>query len=505
MDSPLATQLLGFMRGLALSILAVLIGMAALGVAVGALLWGLGGALWAGGRDFWQIWQMAHRDLLVKRHDELPAKPSFLRPHPQPAFLLYFYGTAWDVIRYIVRHVWGLSRQSASQWTNRAEDRIIQAGARPGEWREWSLWAWAWAAAGGFYGAAALHYGVMALIVAVFSAGQAAISLIGAFISSVVIALLSIGRSLVRKIFPTKRLCPYLNCQVPLSLPSYLCPQCGRQHDRLQANAYGIFYHRCYCGERLAAWDQLGRANLACACPHCQRALPTGLVAGKSRHLGMIGGDAAGKTSYLNASLQTLISKQPQRFRWLNENLAAPEIPTDAQAYLLQVKGWWGSQVLYCYDAPLGAFASQDSSSQQRFLRHVEALLFMIDPFSLDQIYEAYQAESDPPPPHLQRPEDVLGRVLAVMADYGNLRQGIPVAVVISKIDRFDLAQKIKQSADLSAFLREYGAASLMLQLKRHFKAVDYFAASILQPNSGQWLAAWGWLMKKSGMGRLKL
>ena len=42
-------------------------------------------------------------------------------------------------------------------------------------------------------------------------------------------------------------------CKHAFALPGYVCPTCGMIHSRLFPNEYGIFVHKCTCGQKLPA------------------------------------------------------------------------------------------------------------------------------------------------------------------------------------------------------------------------------------------------------------
>ena len=109
-------------------------------------------------------------------------------------------------------------------------------------------------------------------------------------------------------------------CKVKTELPGYLCPVCGRTHYRLKPNVYGIFSHKCKCGQRLPATffiktknettgDTYRRSKLNAVCgnPNCKaRVYPD-----KSRPvtITIAGSPSVGKTAYLTAISHELIEE----------------------------------------------------------------------------------------------------------------------------------------------------------------------------------------------------
>lgn len=509
------------------TLLALVLGIGAVVLVVVLLIWAMLAGIYTGLRNLWQTWQAAHRDYYTRLATMTPDRASALHAHPQPADRLYFYGAAMYVIRTIFRRIWVATRQSADEWRDGAEDRFLDLGQRVGTAQNWGLRTWERAMTGGLYAGVRLHYLATLILLLIFTTLQALVIVIGVGISTVLIWLFRLGGSVAGVVWRSHPRCIYLNCQAEMVLPIFVCPQCGRQHDRLQPGRYGVLYRRCFCGEKLPTLDWLGRAKLKKLCPTCKRAMPAAVGRGKAIYIALVGGSTAGKTSFLNAALQEL--RQQARYRLPEENqIVENTVPTlendaNAAAVLLQAKGRWRvrPRLLYFYDVAGAVYGSQDKVMQQGYLNYTQAIVFVVDPLSLDLVRELYRERLSQAaiPTSRDMPEDVLGRLINTLSAFGNLQRSMPVAVVVSKADYVDLKQTLsaaeatpsgrgkrgaRQEADamdaaVQRFLREYGAASFLLQMQNHFKQVRYFSSTAGQPSS-QAGEALRWLVRRLGV-----
>ena len=107
-----------------------------------------------------------------------------------------------------------------------------------------------------------------------------------------------------RRIFYT---CPNRECSFR-GLPIHVCPTCGRNHEKLWPNIYGLLYHHCDCGKRLPTLDLLGRKRLARLCAACKIQLTDKIGKLPEKLVALVGGPSVGKTNFLLMSTRRLLN-----------------------------------------------------------------------------------------------------------------------------------------------------------------------------------------------------
>src|SRR5574341_182299 len=121
--------------------------------------------------------------------------------------------------------------------------------------------------------------------------------------------------------------CPHGECYKTIAIPIYQCPNCGSEHKRLIPGSYGLFGRRCQCETTyLRTMFLLGRNKLPNCCPHCRRPLNELIGIVRNLHIPIVGGAAAGKTSFLMANMRDLYQR-----KWKGEiGLEFPEKKDEA-------------------------------------------------------------------------------------------------------------------------------------------------------------------------------
>jgi hypothetical protein len=165
-------------------------------------------------------------------------------------------------------------------------------------------------------------------------------------------------------------------------------------------------------------------------------------------------------------------------------------------------------RVLYLYDPAGEAFNETAGLVLHRYQAYLSGLIFLIDPFTIPVVCAEYadQLESvrDALQPSKLPIEDALARILISMEEHFGLgkttRLKVPVAVVINKIDAFDLESRIGEPAVrqrvqssptpvdpetardelLRDQLRRWGQGDVVQQLETRCGNVRYFTCSAL-------------------------
>jgi hypothetical protein len=340
-----------------------------------------------------------------------------------------------------------------------------------------------------------------------------------ALIAAATVRTLEYALMLWRRIFLA---CPA--CYKKIALPVYHCPGCGAVHERLIPGTYGIFRRHCECGRALATLFLFGRSSLPGYCPHCSAPLSAIIGTIRNIHIPVVGGPAAGKTSYLMASMVGLRSQAAsgalklefpeKRDKGLFEacrtafsvgSLVLKTAEYSPNAFLASVTDSKRNKVLlYLYDAAGELFQSLDTLRSHEYYSYTHGILFLIDPFSLPAIQsemaDLIRPAVDNIKPCAERPQDVYDRVIGMLRSIcSNGTFGSrPLAVVVTKVDAFGL-EKQMCSVDLrapastagvhpedvsSGFVRQWllahGEGNLIRSMEHDFKNVRYFHCSAL-------------------------
>ena len=453
----------------------------------------------------------------------------------QPAKLLYFYDTAWYVMKYVNQNVWQYTHNDASKVFNWAKDRFRQGSYEMSRsWLQKASACLIYAAGIGTYIGGIAYYVVTFAIVSIFLVLQFVFTIIGAIVTSVLMFMLGIGTYLFGKFYSIYYRCP--ECHAQMKIPTYTCNKCNQDHTRLWPSIYGVFYHTCrhnlpsgeVCNNSLPTLDILGRDKLLSKrCPSCNHPLQG--VGGTNAHIPIVGSRDAGKSRYTVMATRELIEEYAPAN---NLEISFPN-KKHREAYAANIKrlksgvlldatrsiegGAKGSNLeitksnqainnlLYLYDTAGEDINSDEKTSQQEtYFKYVHGILLVIDPFKISQVYETYRQELDQVNinPDDQNLDAIFGRVLdlfeRVAPKGGKNKFSQPFAVVVNKTDLCDLEQKIgyyaareymaKNSTStneidaintlVEEFLNENGERNFVTNLRSYFSNVRFFSCS---------------------------
>jgi hypothetical protein len=308
-----------------------------------------------------------------------------------------------------------------------------------------------------------------------------------------------------RRIFYT---CPNRECSYR-GLPVHVCAKCGENHEKLWPNKFGLFYHFCTCGKKLPTLDVMGRGKLTRLCATCKIRLSEDIGELPEELVALVGGPSVGKTNFLLMSTKRLMESKnekgiqaeivvPGQEQELNQGIADLEagIPpektkvTHTLAYLLRVKRESRKSLLYYYDAAGEEFSSIKRSGCHKNVKHLDGLIFLVDPFCLEGLkYKAAIEESGLRPS--QTPLDnVVSSTIATLHRIrfnGSQRNSLPLAVVITKADAKsvqevlgDIKRQLPTSEQCEEALIKWGARNSLQLIRQHFKTLRFFACSSL-------------------------
>jgi hypothetical protein len=353
--------------------------------------------------------------------------------------------------------------------------------------------------------------------------------------------------------------CPYCYQIVDSRRLGHLCtgrgspdrPGCSLRVDpqRRERTGYGLPARRFFsrsgrrgAAPRLAACPDCGGLSGLRACPDCHTPLPHGFGQAASPLVAMIGAKGAGKTVYLTVLAHELMGNLPRRFdvdvrlsgerhdvagtsgNWVSSYVEAifserrlfPQTEAAGRSRREPVVFEWRaerrallgarrtrSSYLSFYDTAGEDLLGQDAVRDLRYLSCADALVVMLDSFSLagsvrpGGVPEGAVVCEEPALEVLTRVTQLLRRSRALGE---GTRIPVPIAVVLTKIDAFfDLFGEnhvVTRAAGtgpeydepagrdlhehLRALLADWAGADLDAYLSRHYTTYRYFAVSAL-------------------------
>lgn len=372
----------------------------------------------------------------------------------EPAIKSYFFGKGYRDLGNTIREAWRSNWDAARFFIKQSKQAFLLA----------PLWLGAALSVFIFGTIFTLIFSLLHIVLLIFffSLIYLAFSLIWLFESLVI---------LLRRFMAA---CP--ECHSQLDLPVYICPSCGVEHPRLMPSSYGILWHKCRCGEQLPCSLFTNRGSLQAKCPSCQAFLNREHTETPKQFLSVIGGPSVGKSAYLFALCRHLRETSIPMMQIQANFLDAGQeklyqkiiadmdkgIPPDKTVDtlpkalgLLLNKAEKSDSMLYLYDPAGEAFLDSQELIPHKFLGYLSGIILLVDPFAIPAVYEKYAVQLRQTDwqirPSKTLLEDMLNRLLDVMeAEYGLSpvdKIKVPVAVVINKIDVFDLEKRIGEVA----------------------------------------------------------
>ncbi len=532
MLAPLVLIGVALLAGVSAAVLAALVIVGAVGLA------GAVSGMWVGVFNFRRVLDAAHKAARQAELDAAPL-PRWFNQHPQPAFLLPAYGRTWFISGYLWRHVWGSTRHDAMAWLWRSGAWRTRARRRPHNSLLDLPVAIAEYGVGVGLGLGGLfHFAAAFLIVGAVILALWLVSLLNVIVTSALVLLLALFNRLYAAYYRITIRCP--NCHSEMPIPVYLCDRCGTPHDRLWPSVYGVRVHECkgllpdgsVCHNRLPTADWWGRKRLDRLCPTCGYTLEQGIGSETNIHIPIVGGPAAGKSNFLVAAAYQLMSiygpehglevrlPSAEDEASLTRALSilqsgrplekTPDAEDSPPAYTMEIKRRGGRvpSLLYLYDAAGEYYTREERALRQVYFNYVQGVIFIIDPFSIDLVRAEYRDRLATAPralaPSTENLESVYERMLRVMEASQGPHPGKrflqPVAVVVTKVDAFDLETHIGLPAArellrrdprlrfeedaINVLVEQYlvskGAYNFVSSLHSQFSTVKFFSCSAL-------------------------
>jgi Double-GTPase 2 len=493
--------------------------------------------IFVGGKNFYEIFLKTHKQAKVKLPNaKIKRFLSRIYYVEQPAYLMYGYDAGWFVLQRVALDVWEPTDSNARSWFSKGSDFISEADSKSNAFLKIFFLA---TAVGTFIGGLC-HYIAAFLIVAIFTLLQSIFLIFACIATSIAIIILGIGTFIYSSYYKIYHRCP--SCHHQMSIPVHICPNCSTKHDRLWPSAYGILSHRCVgklpngttCNEKLPTLAILGQKKLLKKCPECGRVLEG--LEGTNIHIPIVGGPGVGKSHYIVTATRELMEKHAPAFGW-NVSLPDTEHRRDyekcvglinagkrlaktsdadisAKAYNLQIKHnpkQVVPKLLYLYDAAGEYYTSETKAEEQIYFKYVHGILLIIDPFSIDNVRNAYKERLNDDKtnggiisPSGENLDTVYENMLMLfetkLNHKRNKKMNTPIAVVVTKCDAFDLEERIGEAAAnqytldhpkakirrledaidkvVEEFLIDSGAGNFVRNLRSHYKTVRFFSCS---------------------------
>lgn len=353
--------------------------------------------------------------------------------------------------------------------------------------------------------------------------------------------------------------CPYCYQRIDGSRLGFLCAGrgspgrkgCARAVDKVRAEATGYrsparpyysYPDRGRPGTRKHDCPHCGGDSSLRACPSCHTPLSAAFGTSTSPLIAMVGAKGTGKTVYLTVLGNELRTGIRRRFgadvrltgdgqgangqsplQWLNANVDAVYQKRHLMDETKQanegrreplvfewrqerkVVGWktYRTTHLSFYDTAGEDLISQDHTHDLTYLRAADALIVLLDPFTIRQARDRITLPPEAVRSH-EDPHDVLSRVTEMLRSRADLPDHklipIPVAVAFAKFDAFfdefgpdhplvripsggpvyDERAGTETHENIRAVLAEWGADNVDDHLRLHYQQYRYFAVSSL-------------------------
>lgn len=309
--------------------------------------------------------------------------------------------------------------------------------------------------------------------------------------------------------------CGNAGCYRSVDLPVHVCPKCDERHRDLRPGRHGLFQRRCQCESPLPAMLVCGRHSLKSLCPHCDQ--PLGWTFTQDLHIVLVAGPAAGKTSLLTGLFHALRQLQrdgivklqfnsPEHERSFDTSLRAFQqgyVPDKTKAtlpasFVIQVVNRAREIInVHVYDVAGEVYQDRESLQSHAYFANADAVLFLVDPFSLREVQQQVGERLDPYKEQVtacdEVPQHVYDRLLTVLRSFKESSSrlvNLPVAVTLTKVDAFSLNlglpaprlsdEQPSDSSEVKKWLEERGEGNLVRSLEHDFSHVAFFACSAL-------------------------
>lgn len=290
---------------------------------------------------------------------------------------------------------------------------------------------------------------------------------------------------------------------------AYRCPSCSARHRDIRPGRLGLIRRRCACGTRIPTMAWRAAWHLQAVCQRCSEPLPRGTGALRDIRIVIFGDTSAGKTRFLYASLNSLLSTkdQPSLPVEFPDQAARDQIgqgldlirsgqdtmkTSTTLPTALTVRLGTGHRAAFGHLFDTAGEHYQDAQMHDAlgFLHYGHGFVYVLDPFAIKWVRDrlaGHNAEAI----RLARtaagdPETAYVQVVTRLRDGGVVSSGQRLAVIISKADllRASGLDIPADSSAIAAWLTKAGAHNLVLSAGREFAEVRYFTVASQETGS---------------------
>lgn len=397
-----------------------------------------------------------------------------------PAIRSYFFGKGYRDLTDTIAESWQRNLDSANEFFSKAPENgnaesIIRAGV--------------WVAAG----VSTLVFGTAFFVtISVLHIVLLCMAFSAIYIGFTALWLLERSYLAIRSFFMA---CPH--CHERTTIPEYFCDGCGAIHAQLLPNSYGITSHTCTCGKQLPATFFLDRGRLQARCPQCHENIAREHVESRRIFVPIMGGPSAGKSAFLFGAVKQLVDDEANCLGFsaklfdrrsegayrgvvgLLESGRPPDKTRDPipRAFNIALhKDGRLAFLLYLYDPAGEAYQEADKLAAHGFHDYLSGMVLIVDPFAIAAVRDRYKADlkrdQNSIKPSELPIEDVVDRLLLTLeAEFGLPKRGRvkqPLAIVLNKVDAFDLDDVIGEAAVDRAFATWSGAQPVSRDVVRN-------------------------------------
>ena len=398
----------------------------------------------------------------------------------------------------------------------------------PGDHRVWFV---SWPLVGPVLGALVGISAGMAVGVLVTAALFAVVSLIAWILGLGTAGLLRTVDRTWQSIFRSGGTCP--RCYEVTRLPAYRCP--GRHprgtpsddthlHRDIRPGRLGVLWRRCGCGSRLPTTVLRASRVMRPCCSRCDQPLPTGAAVDTDVRVPVFGAASAGKSHLIMAALVDLHRgsagsgrvevepADPHSQQLLTEyaatvdsggSVAKTNVAQQPVAVTLRIRSGRRRAMLHVFDAAGEALADPDQSARLAYLDFAGTFVFVLDPFSIPAVRDAYQSSHHD---LFQRanaattaPESAYNATVSRISGHGAVTARQWIAVVVSKQDLLVALPIGRDLSGDSAVVRDWLVGQQMdnfvTAVERDFGAVRYFLVSATGQGGSTASAPFRWLL----------
>ncbi|GBU29631.1 hypothetical protein R84B8_03204 [Treponema sp. R8-4-B8] len=274
------------------------------------------------------------------------------------------------------------------------------------------------------------------------------------FITKLITYLLVPAANIIDKFIQKTQYCPH--CYDKFSLPKFICPSCGKEHDKLIPGKCGVLFARCACNKVfIPCVSFTGRSFLASKCPSCSGELYTANA--KHFSVAVVGGDNVGKTAFISAFSNLYTSAIKHKYiltikgkpeNYFNElidmfNSGVTPLDTESRTYsIIHRRGKIETDNLVFYKTFAEYIMSEKYSRSPKYFRFCDGIILIIDTSCSQTVKEELAIDENSVYASSYSPDNTNEFVVQFIYQFNTIKGSasgelspVPVAVLINKAD----------------------------------------------------------------------